>query len=188
MAKKTFDEDEPLLGPEAPPLTEALAGARMRRQFDAAVFEAGLAHLRSRRTRRRVGFAGLLAAAYAAGVVTFYAFSGSSAVQPAATEAVAPAAIAPAPAVTDRPVLTEALLRDREQLAVFISQQPKEQRRALLRAAGDWFLGPGDDVVMAAHCYRRYLTMEAENPIAAPPVNETWLLQSMRFDPKGAQS
>jgi len=172
------EDDEPLLEGTAVP-DEAWRLSLAPGDLRDAVWARTVSTVRAQRRKRKVLFAGLLAAVYAVGIATPWLLSrGRPAMNPPQQTAESPAGNAGHPADL-APATLDDMLKDREQFAVTLASSSREKQIELLKAAGDHSLGVGD-TDMALSCYRRLLTLESPKAGEKTDFNDTWLLRSLK--------
>jgi hypothetical protein len=131
----------------------------------ARAFEATLGVIRRRRWTRRICAALILAAVYAAGLVTPAVFDHRS--EPARTE----------PPTVPQPVTTPLRAPDLESRALMVKGA---ERALLLKAAGDRYLNETGDVEAALRCYRGVLSLASSDERTHFDPADTWLLAALK--------
>jgi hypothetical protein len=170
---KPFDENEPLIDGDWP--VDALRVASPGEGVRDAIFLRTTRSLRKRVRCRRAAKALVVVVAFAAGVGTMRLLDLP---QPARSEMARekPAAAAGKPL----PSLSDEVLVDAEQFAVFVSTIPRDRRSIVFKEAGDRLLNDYGDVEGALHCYRAMLVQEPETDGNEACKDDTWLLLALK--------
>ena len=180
-----FDEHEPLLT-ESPELPAGAFGAMdASPALREAVWQGTVRRLRWRRRTRRAAIACAFVLVYAAGFGTtqFLPEEPSDVVRVATHEPAPPTEEAPpvveAPAPAAEPI-TAKLLLDPEALARRLYAAGPEERRQLLKQAGDCYLADRGDIKEAVQCYRRLLDLAPADEPMTVEKDDNWLLVSLK--------
>ena len=184
------DEEQGLLDELSMASAEVFDGPEAPDDFREAVWEHTARSIRRRGRMRRFTMASAaLAAAYAMGIATMFAWSSQTPRDAETAAAIHQAAPEepdrPAPAMAEREpgeLVPKTLLSDREALARRLGEASTDERARLLKRAGDRYLNEWGDVELASKCYRSLLdgTPLDKRTIVEPEDN--WLLVSLKQD------
>lgn len=176
--QKSRDTESLIEGLEELP-TQAFDSPDMPPGVKDRVYASTLDAMRRRKTVKRVKAGAALGLTYAAGIATaFLVLSGQT--TPDDSGGIAQQQPEIVPATSPKPDEPATKLDPAEKFALRLSSATDEEKPAILREAGDYYLNTEDDVAAAVNCYQRYLELLPRVQVAKYEPSDTWLLATLR--------